>query len=652
MKHAVVLAGIGLLAACSPGKARDPALPPVTMVSSDSADNVAARFSPDRTRLYWWQSVGQSNQLWTAGADLSNPTRVPVTSVGPQHVLWSPDGSQIALTSSDSGLLQVAVIPATGGTPRQVTKVAGVAVPIGWHPDGDRLAYIATAGGSSGGTFRSFVMSLSHGGSSPLIPDEQRPNIGEFSPDGTRIGYFVFDAGQVTIWVADSTGQHPRQLTTDGFESFAEYESAWSPDGKELLYESRRTGTSDVWVVPVDGGAPRQLTRDIRNDWTPRWSPDGKWVAFLSDRGKQTDLWVVPAAGGQELRVTDDASVEDLMQWLSGTELAFLTGRGQSGIWALSLKDSVERRLTPDSLRAASPQLSPDGTQVAFSVDRGGGVNDIAIVPLEGGPMRTLVQGGNNTEISWSPDGTRLVFSSDRGGSQDAWVVDAAGGEPRQLTNWPGSEFNPNWHADGSAIWFVSDHDTRLSDIWQVSATGGEPIRVTHSGAMNNLTTARGRPELFASTFGSTGQYDVVQVKPDGALVPVWQRSNAIPRAIFPSGDSLVIVEGGKGGRWQFRILPLSGRGDGQIVSSPGTGIAGASRDWSLVAYQIPNGATHNLGLLNRKNGATRRLTTSSFDEDGVQFTPDNQTLVFQRSRSVRRVAIADLSKLLAGAPH
>ncbi len=649
MRHAVVLAGLGLLAGCGSGKPANPPLPPVTMVSPDGANHVTARFSPDRKRLYWWQPTGGGFQLWTAGADLSNPVTVPVSSLSSIRVLWSPDGSQIAVSSSDTGLLQVAIIPAAGGAPKQVTRAAGAAVGAGWNRDGDRISYIATSSGSSGGTFRSFVTSVSHGGSSPLIPDEQRSNIGEYSPDGTRICYLVIDGGRYTLWVADSTGHHPRQLTTDGFETLAEWEEAWSPDGKELLYESRRTGTSDVWVMPVDSGAPRQLTHDIRNDWTPRWSPDGKWVAFLSDRGKQTDVWVVPAAGGQELRVTDDADVEDPMQWLSGTELAFLTGHGQSGIWTLSLTDSSERRLTPDSLRAADPRLSPDGMQVAFNVNRGGGVNDIAIAPLAGGPMRTLVQGGNNTDFRWSPDGARLVFTSDRGGSPDVWVVDVAGGEPRQLTNWPGSELQPHWNADGSAIWFVSDRDSRLGDAWKVSSAGGEPVRVTHSGAVGNLTTARGRPELFAGVYGVTGQYEVAQVKPDGGLLPTWQRSNAFPADFFPSGDSLAIAEPGKGGNWQFRIIPVSGRGEGQIVTTPGTNITGASDDWSLVAYQIANGAVHNLGLLNRKDGTTRRLTTSPFDEEHASFTPNGQTMVFQRSRSVRRIAIADLSKLLAG---
>ncbi len=173
---------------------------------------------------------------------------------------------------------------------------------------------------------------------------------------------------------------------------------------------------------------------------------------------------------------------------------------------------------------------------------------------------------------------------------------------------------------------------------------------MTHAGTVTVITTARGRPELLASVLGASGRIEVVQVKPDGALVPIWQRSNAFPGAILPNGDSLVIGEGGKGGHWQFRILPVTGRGEGQIVNDSGTVLSGSSRDWSLVVYQIPNGAVHNLGLRSRKDGTTRRLTTSSFDEGSVSFTPDNQTMVFQRSRSVRRIATADLSKLLAGA--
>src|SRR5262249_41740535 len=122
-----------------------------------------------------------------------------------------------------------------------------------------------------------------------------------------------------------------------GYEALPSAEQSWSPDGKWFAYESKRTGTSDIWIAPVDSGAPRQLTHDIRNDWWPVWSPDGKYIAFMSDRGKQNDVWIVSIATGQETRVTDDVSGEDLMQWLSPTSLAYLTGLGESGIWSLSL---------------------------------------------------------------------------------------------------------------------------------------------------------------------------------------------------------------------------------------------------------------------------------------------------------------------------
>lgn len=652
MKRAMILVGICCISACnSGGTAANGALPPVTMLSPDSANHQWARFSPDGSRLFWWEPVGQANQLWTADAKLGNPTKVPVTSVSLGPIFWSSDGSQIAVPSSDAGFIQVAIISAVGGAPRPLTTGSTIAWPTGWHPDGDRLGYVATAAGTGGGTFRSFVTSLSHGGASPLIPGENRPYVGLWSPDGSHIGYIVVDRGHNTIWVADSAGGHPRQLTTDGFEGFGGPGSPWSPDGRELAYESKRTGTKDVWVVPIDGGAPRQLTRDIRNDFSPLWSPDGKWIAFLSDRGKQTDIWVVPAAGGQELRVTDDASVEELMQWLPGSKLAFLTGQGQSSVWAMSPADSAERRLTPDSLRVTPQNLSPDGKEEAITIDRGGGVADIALLPVTGGPMRTLVQGGNNSEVQWSPDGTRLAFTSDRGGTSDIWVVDAAGGEARQLENWPGNEHYPTWSGDGSAIYFLSDRDARLGDIWKVPAAGGEPVRVTKAGSLNGLMTHHGRPELFASIIGATGQLEVVQVKPDGAFVPVWQRGTAFPSDLSPKGDSLLIAEAGKGGSFTMRIIPVSGRGDGRTILNPGENLTWITDDWTQVVYQIPNGSKHNIGVLNRKDGTTRRLTTNALEEGGGAVTPDGKTVVFQRSRTVRRIAIADLTKLLAGTP-
>lgn len=650
VKHSGILVVMAAIAACGSSDSRKPALPSVTMLSPDSANHSFARFSPDGTRIFWWEPAAQGNVLWTADAKLSNPARVPVMALQTTSLIWSPDGSQLAVPSSSSGYVQVGVIPAGGGPPRALTDVM-FAIPVSWHPDGDRVIYGAYAGDKGGGTLRSFVTSLSRGGHVPLIPSESRPAFGRWTPDGSRIVYMAIDGSRSTIWIADSTGQNPRQLTTDGFETLGAPGGLFSPDGKEVVYESRRTGTSDVWILPIAGGPARQLTRDIRNDTSPMWSPDGQWIAFISERGKQTDIWVVPAAGGQEIRVTDDAIVEELMQWRDKSTLAFLTGEGQSGIWAVTLADSSERRLTPDSLRITEPNPSPDGKQMVVRIERGGGNNDLAVMPVSGGAMRLLVQGGDNSRTTWSPDGTTLAFMSDRGGTFDIWVVSIAGGEPRQLTNWPGLERSPAWSGDGTTLYFVADKDARLGDVWRVPPAGGEPVRVTNAGAMNGLVTHYGRPEVFASLVNGTGNLVTVQLRPDGTIMPIAHGERAIPIDLIADTDSLVIGTIGTGGRLGYRIIPLKGSGDGVGLLQSGENLSWVFDELGVVLYKFTNGSTSDIGLLYRKTGTTRRVTNNSVDEGSAWINHDGKTVNFLRSRPVRRIAIADLSKLLVSAP-
>lgn len=652
MKRVLILAVLGALACTGRDRSGLPkadALPPVTLLSPASANHMKARFSPDGTRLFWWEAEGQTDQLWSADAKLGNPTRVPVTSNSPEVPLWSPDGKTLAVQSAGSGLAQVVLVPLDGGAPR--TLVGGtLSSPVAWNRDGDRLAYLTSAS-TTGDVFQTYVVSVTRGGKSPLVPSEHLPLIGYWSPDGSRIAYMLFDHGRLTLHVADSTGASSRPLTTDGFERLIRDQDAFSPDGSALVYESRRTGTSDIWIAPLDGSPPRQLTHDVRNDLTPAWSPDGKWVAFLSDRGKQTDIWVVPSAGGPEIRVTDDASVEELMQWLPDSRLAFLTGRGQGTLWSMSVSDSTPTQLTPDSMVAGVPILSPDGARVAFSVQRPGGDRDVAVMRAGGGPIRIVLSGGlSDDPITWSPDGTRLAFQSDRAGSRDIWVADVATGELHRLTSWTGQEFGPAWSGDGSAIYFAADSDARLSDVWKVPAGGGQAVRVTRNGAVQGVVTHPGRPEVYALRLSPTGDLAPVRLEPGGALVPVFAHV-ALPVDLMPAGDSLVIAEPAKGGGFTFRVIAASGRGTGTPLLNPGEAITGASLDWHQVLYKVRNGATWDIGLLDRTSGTTRRLTNTPVDEDGAVITPDGKTVIFQRYRNVRRIAIADLSRALAAPP-
>jgi len=634
---------------CAGGDA-PPAVPVATALSAEDARHNWVSYSPDGSKVAWWSpSEASSNafQLWVANADLGDPRALPVTTViYPQLARWSPDGTRLAVASNQFGAADVVVVALDGTEATRLTEGPGLELPVGWFPEGDRIAYFASA---EGGTISSFAVTVSTGASAPLLPGETRPHYVIPAPDGRRLAVNILEGGRSTLWVAGADGGNLRQLTTEGFEVFGNLANPWSPDSREIVYESRRTGTSDLWVVPVDSGAPRQLTREVRNDRSPVWSADGAWIAFLSDRGRQTDVWVVPAAGGMEQRVTDDRVEEEGLFWKPGTlELGFVARTETSGVWALDLPSEQERRLTPDSVRTAWFSISPDGGSILSLIPRGGGVTELAVGPVAGGEIRTLVADvGAAYEARWSPDGSRIALASDRAGSPDIWVVQVADGTLTHLVNWPGLEDMPVWTADGQSLVFGSDRDSRLSDLWSVPVAGGEPTRLTSRGnvfgARSNLTSGDAVVQFVAS---EAGQFGIGRVRPSGEFQAIWDRSTALLGATSPSGAEFLALVQQPDGSMANMILRTDG-GPGRIILTPAESATWWAPDGQSVLYTLTEAGATDLGVLNLADNTTRRLTRTPEAEGGPEFTPDGRTVVFRRAEAVQRIHLANLAARL-----
>jgi len=106
-----------------------------------------------------------------------------------------------------------------------------------------------------------------------------------------------YRSGSPEIWLCDSDGSHPEQLTS--FGGPATNRPRWSPDGKQIVFYSDAKGNRDIYVIRADGSVPKQLTTNLSIDTNPGWSADGKWIYFSSERGGQHQVWKVPVEGGE-----------------------------------------------------------------------------------------------------------------------------------------------------------------------------------------------------------------------------------------------------------------------------------------------------------------------------------------------------------------
>ena len=112
----------------------------------------------------------------------------------------------------------------------------------------------------------------------------------------------------------------------------------------------------------------------------------------------------------------------------------------------------------------ADPQISPDGSRIAFvrvaidvAADRY--TTALWIVPTDGGAARPLTFGPGDAQPRWSPDGTRLAFvrSPEPGKPAQLHVLPMqGGGEATRLTELAKGAGSPAWSPDGRRLAFTS----------------------------------------------------------------------------------------------------------------------------------------------------------------------------------------------------
>ena len=453
--------------------------PPTEMELGRPGERATLSVSPRGTDVVYVARFEGSNWLLQRALDNVEHRRLEGSRGAQQH-FFSPDGSSIAVYTGS----RIVVIPADGGTPRELCSRCTARFGGTWSEDGSIVVTPNWAGGL-------YVVPEAGGEPEPLTSlDTARGDITHIYPSALPGGTHVL----FSIWAPDIDARMAAvvRLSDRKVTIVARGGNSYRYAAGHLLFERGGVLSAmpfDLETLSVTGDA-YALMSDLQ-----RISADGFAAFAVSNNGvlvlrKGHDgtlkeaLWV-DRQGNVEPALTEPGLFTNPALSPGGQLLAVATPVDNSGyrVFVYDLEGGTRTELTPagDNL---IPVFSPDGQRVLFVSSL---FDDyvIAQAAVDGSmPLQVVV---DTTQYAgptdWSPDGRSLVYDkSDPNGNKDIWMLTEGASEPRAVANTGASESGATFSPDGRWLAYTSDVAGR-KELYLVRADGqGAARQITRLG--------------------------------------------------------------------------------------------------------------------------------------------------------------------------
>jgi tricorn protease len=443
-----------------------------------------------------------AGDIWTVAASGGTAQRLTSHEGLELYPKFSPDGRWVAFSAEYDGTRQVHVIPAEGGTPKQLTfyNDVGPMPPrggtdyriYGWTPDGSHVVFRANRLPHGARLGRPYQVPVAGGLETPLAVPESGG--ADLSPDGRRLAFTPKDREFRTwkryrggraqeVWVFDLEALSARQLTdlpaTDN-------QPVWLDE--TIYFTSDRDWKLNLYAVSPEGGEARKVTFHEESDvlW-PSGGPggvvyeNGGWIWHFDPAAERTARVPIRVAGDLPYTRPQMTNVSEGIQSASigptGSRAVF-EARGE--LFTVPAEHGQVRNITrSQGVREMDPRWSPDGRWIAYLSDRSGEY-EVYVRPQDGsGEERRITTDGDVWKFPpvWSPDSKHLAFGDK---AQRLVVVDVESG---RLTEVDRSDRNDitdfDWSPDSKWIAYRETAETRLAQIWAWSLRSGETRPLT-----------------------------------------------------------------------------------------------------------------------------------------------------------------------------
>ncbi len=514
----------------------------------------------------------------------------------------SPDGRHFAAVTEDSELVVIDV--STGEKRKLAEKCSGTVV---WSADGSEIAVT-----SSDGQKRILLaVSLKTGKTRTLI--ENPPyQLGDWSSDGKFIsGIRATKPSDVSAVLVNLETKKETVLAEERGAS-----PRFSPNADCLSYVSKEAGRFILHLRKVDGTSDVKYTEFPGEISQPMWSPDGTYVVFTGTQSgvgrKYTDLWAMRVQGnefvGPPMPVVPGVEQMTFFNWSQNGQLAYRTGFQLGGIFALPVDRQTGKATgAPRQLVRVGdiPRCfcwSPDGKQIALCTEEGG-LSFISAV--SGEKIRDLSLAGfqqTGRGTSWSPDGKYIAHAGmDKEKRLGVFLITVETGEVKLLVTQEEASGSMTWSADGKSIAY---HYKR--DIYVVNIEDGKARRLTFptekDGDKRTRIFARpvfapdGRSVAYIAANGQKSD-TVMATTIDGKETrEIFHTKNGGPVNVFgwsPDGRYIVFTPGNK----EIWCAPTGGGEPFQIADTSNLG----EEAWAWWPEWSPKGDEIIFGVVNEK---------------------------------------------------